>query len=321
VSDELDDLNELLGDDGPEMSLTDPKLVESADGLIQQIWSAGAEGWATLLNRGVFYTAGSTDFNDPGELIPSEIGECVVTEVKWTGDREGTFTLVVPILAAKSVVAFFLALMGVEATPEETELDEEGMDAYTEAINNFLGQASQALRQDPGGEVALAAESTRIVDFVANAPAMEFGTDFRLCADGQLTIEGASPVNVHTLLDPALTGMEASIPSRPEKVSVPEGAEAGVVESVRQRDIDRAKRLHIPIGVTLAEKQERLSTIMNLVPGSILEFRKAAEELLDLRVGNLTIARGEAVIVEERFGLQIRKMVRAQDELNRHPIH
>jgi flagellar motor switch/type III secretory pathway protein FliN len=49
---------------------------------------------------------------------------------------------------------------------------------------------------------------------------------------------------------------------------------------------------------------------MNLVPGSIIEFRKSAEELLDLRVGDITIARGEAVIQNERFGLQIRTMVK-----------
>jgi flagellar motor switch protein FliN/FliY len=315
VSDELENLDELLGDnEEPEMSLASPELVEAGDAICQTILSAGAEAWGTLLNRGAFYTHGETQFQEPAELIPAETGAVVLTDVQWTGDREGGFRLVLPALGVKTVVAYFMSLMGVETTPEETELDDEGLDAYAEAVNNFLGQASQALRQDPGGELTLTAGETRVVDLGEEAPAEVFRNDFRVVCSGQLTVEGASPFSVWLILDPALTGVEAAVPSSPEEVAVEEMAGEGGGEeaaaAAAERDPERVKKLPIPVQVTLAEKKERLSVIMNLVPGSIIEFRKSAEELLDLRVGDITIARGEAVIQNERFGLQIRTMVK-----------
>ncbi len=61
--------------------------------------------------------------------------------------------------------------------------------------------------------------------------------------------------------------------------------------------------------VTLAQKRQRLSRIIEIGPGSILQFDKSCEEMLDLEVGNQAIACGEAVKVGDKFGLRITAMV------------
>lgn len=68
-------------------------------------------------------------------------------------------------------------------------------------------------------------------------------------------------------------------------------------------------RIKVPVVVTLAEKRQRLSRIIEIGPGSILQFDKSCEEMLNLEVGNQALACGEAVKVGDKFGLRITAMV------------
>lgn len=48
---------------------------------------------------------------------------------------------------------------------------------------------------------------------------------------------------------------------------------------------------------------------MRLGPGSILELSKANGEPLDVYVNNRLIARGEAVVIGERYGIRLTEVV------------
>jgi flagellar motor switch protein FliN/FliY len=67
-------------------------------------------------------------------------------------------------------------------------------------------------------------------------------------------------------------------------------------------------KVAVPLSVTLAEKKQRLSEVTRLVPGSIIQFDKSCDEVLELRAANETIAVGEAVKVNDTFGLRITAM-------------
>ena len=67
-------------------------------------------------------------------------------------------------------------------------------------------------------------------------------------------------------------------------------------------------KVAVPLSVTLATKKQRLSDVTRLVPGSIIQFDKSCEEMLELRAANETIAVGEAVKVKDSFGLRITSM-------------
>ena len=64
-------------------------------------------------------------------------------------------------------------------------------------------------------------------------------------------------------------------------------------------------RIKVPVVVTLAEKRQALSRIVELGPGAIIQFDKSCEQMLDLEVGNQAVACGEAVKVGDKFGLRI----------------
>jgi flagellar motor switch protein FliN/FliY len=70
-------------------------------------------------------------------------------------------------------------------------------------------------------------------------------------------------------------------------------------------EIRRILRLEVPVIVKLADKRLSLGDIIDLSPGSIVEFTKSAEQSLELMVNNKMVGRGVAVKVGEKFGLRI----------------
>jgi len=57
--------------------------------------------------------------------------------------------------------------------------------------------------------------------------------------------------------------------------------------------------------VTLASKKHQVSTILEIGPGTILQFKKSCDQLLELEVNGHAIGVGEAVKVGDKFGLRV----------------
>lgn len=68
-------------------------------------------------------------------------------------------------------------------------------------------------------------------------------------------------------------------------------------------------KIRVPVVVTLARKTQPLGRVLELGPGSIIQFDKSYEEVLDLDVGGRPVATGQAVKVGEKFGLRINSIV------------
>lgn len=64
-------------------------------------------------------------------------------------------------------------------------------------------------------------------------------------------------------------------------------------------------QISVPVMVSLASKKQPVSKIVELVPGSIIQFNKPCDEMLDLEVAGQRIAQGECVKVGEKFGLRV----------------
>ncbi|MGC3970105.1 MAG: FliM/FliN family flagellar motor switch protein [Pirellulales bacterium] len=64
-------------------------------------------------------------------------------------------------------------------------------------------------------------------------------------------------------------------------------------------------RIQVPVMVTLATKKHQVSTILDIGPGTILQFKKSCDQLLELEVNGHAIGVGEAVKVGDKFGLRV----------------
>lgn len=76
-------------------------------------------------------------------------------------------------------------------------------------------------------------------------------------------------------------------------------------------------RIKVPVVVTLAHKRQSLNQIMELGPGSIIQFEKSCEEMLELDVGGRSVATGEAVKVGDKFGLRINAITMPEERFER----
>lgn len=77
---------------------------------------------------------------------------------------------------------------------------------------------------------------------------------------------------------------------------------------------DRLLSISTPVTVTLAERKEKLSNILSLVPGSMLTFETHCDQPLQLSVGGHAIATGETVKIGDKFGIRIRQIGRAKPD-------
>lgn len=71
----------------------------------------------------------------------------------------------------------------------------------------------------------------------------------------------------------------------------------------------RVLDIETTLSVTLANKKIRLSELIDLVPGSMLNFDVHCDQPLTLMAAGTEIAVGETVKVGDKFGLQIRQFV------------
>jgi flagellar motor switch/type III secretory pathway protein FliN len=63
------------------------------------------------------------------------------------------------------------------------------------------------------------------------------------------------------------------------------------------------------VTVTLADKRQPLGRVIEISPGSIIQFDKSCEEMLELSAAGRKIATGEAVKVGDKFGLRVTSIV------------
>lgn len=68
-------------------------------------------------------------------------------------------------------------------------------------------------------------------------------------------------------------------------------------------------RIKVPVRVTLASKKQPISRIVELGPGSIIQFDKSCEEMLEMEVGGHGVAEGEAVKVGDKFGIRLTSLI------------
>lgn len=69
--------------------------------------------------------------------------------------------------------------------------------------------------------------------------------------------------------------------------------------------------MDVPVEVTveLGRRRVKIGEVLRLGPGSVLELSKSNGEPLDIYVNDRLIARGEAVVVGERYGVRLTEVL------------
>ena len=99
----------------------------------------------------------------------------------------------------------------------------------------------------------------------------------------------------------------------PGDPSLSEAARA--LKNEREDGIDFVMDVPVDLTVEIGRRVMKIGEILRLRTGSVLELTKAAGEPLELYVNNHPIARGEPVVVGDRYGVRVTEVL--VDDANR----
>ena len=74
-------------------------------------------------------------------------------------------------------------------------------------------------------------------------------------------------------------------------------------------DIDLILDIPLDVSVELGKVRMLVNNLLQLGQGSIIELDKPVGEPLEIYINNKLIARGEVVVVEEKFGIRVTDIV------------
>jgi len=84
-----------------------------------------------------------------------------------------------------------------------------------------------------------------------------------------------------------------------------------------QEKLKKFLDLPLLIEVVVGSTTLTLGEVLNLGPGSVVELDNLVEEPVDIKVNGKLVAKGEIVVVEEKFGVKITDIVEKEERVRK----
>jgi flagellar motor switch protein FliN/FliY len=76
-------------------------------------------------------------------------------------------------------------------------------------------------------------------------------------------------------------------------------------------DLEQLYDVPVTVSAVLGHAKMQIADLLRIGPGSLLELDRRVGEAIDILVNNRLVARGEVVLVDERLGVTMTEIVRA----------
>lgn len=84
---------------------------------------------------------------------------------------------------------------------------------------------------------------------------------------------------------------------------------------VKDRNLSLIMDIPLKVTVELGRTKMPVSELLNLTQGSVIELAKLAGEPMEVLVNDKLIARGEAVVVNEKFGVRLTDIISPSERI------
>ena len=110
-------------------------------------------------------------------------------------------------------------------------------------------------------------------------------------------------------LDPEMEA-DAKLEAVPNDVQAVENETVKASESKpRSNNLDLILDIPLKVSVELGRARMLVSDLLNLGQGSVIELNKLAGESMEVLVNDRLVAKGEAVVVNEKFGIRLTEII------------
>ena len=107
---------------------------------------------------------------------------------------------------------------------------------------------------------------------------------------------------------PELDGNADVVPRADEASLAPDGDD----DSRNAADLEAVFDVPVQVSAVLGRARMDIGDLLKLGPGAVLELDRKVGEAIDIYINNRLVARGEVVLVEEKLGVTMTEMIKAE---------
>ncbi len=208
-------------------------------------------------------------------------------------------------LPASLATALGDLMLGGEGEAQE-EMNDDDLDATKEIISNIFGALNTTISAQP------------------QMPQVSFEVkDITFIEEGTMPLEGftrlyAYEVSIASTTASMTLAVDTDFLSNFETVekTQTESSTTPALSEEELKNISLIMDVELPVRVRIGTKTVLLKDVLNMDIGSIVELDQLANEPLDVLIGNKIIAKGEVIIVDGNFGVQIIDIDSPETRLN-----
>jgi flagellar motor switch protein FliN/FliY len=201
-------------------------------------------------------------------------------------------------------------MLGGEGESMESMGDDE-LDATKEIISNIFGALATTLSAQPDLP-NLNFNVKEIAFYEDNGPDI---AAFSKVYDFTFSVASVSG-SMQLFVDNAFTGYFGEKTDDTQQPASTCGDEESKLSEEELKNISLIMDVELPIRVRIGTKTVLLKDVLNMDIGSVVELDQLANEPLDVLIGEKIIARGEVVIVDGNFGIQITEIGTQKERLS-----
>lgn len=86
-------------------------------------------------------------------------------------------------------------------------------------------------------------------------------------------------------------------------------------ETTQRRNLEALYAVPLTVTAQLGETQLTIRELLTLAPGAVLELNRTAGDSIDLYVNGVRVGSGDAVVVNENYGLRITELLSPAERL------
>ncbi|MUU68409.1 flagellar motor switch protein FliY [Helicobacter pylori] len=234
-----------------------------------------------------------------GSLISAPYARVVISAIE---KEESSIELLAPVVL---VTALSDLMLGGEGASKE-EMDNDDLDAFKEMASNILGAIATSLKSQ---ELLPKLNFTTInAEIAKELPKKE---DYTKAMVFSFKMEALKESQI-ILLTTAAFERQFEKTHKEEKEETTKSATAEEVkthdaslENIEIRNISMLLDVKLNVKVRIGQKKMILKDVVSMDIGSVVELDQLVNDPLEILVDDKVIAKGEVVIVDGNFGIQI----------------
>ncbi len=251
-------------------------------------------------------------------IVSNVIPPIALVHVGFSGDASGKGIVMMPPQLATALGDMML---GGEGEAQDTMSDED-MDAAKEIVSNIVGAMSTTLAsQKELPKLTIKPEKAEFVPENGEVHLERYAKMY-VFTFSLGSIDSLMMFAIDTAIDDALSGPKSApvsmgmsgggtiFDSAPEEKAVK-------LDEGEMKNIALILDVKLPVRVRIGKKKMLLKDVLSMDIGSVIELNQLANDPLDILVDDNVIARGEVVIVDGNFGVQVTEIGTKKDRLNK----